>query len=259
MASSMLDEDQVPVDVRVDESMIRVRFSGGLEIATPVDRFPRLRDADPSQRARWELTGRGNGIHWPDVDEDISVRGLFSSVRRLPESAIEQVPVLISDLLKTTGRLNTLFEGRPFTPDGHLVGSIGEVVAEYIYDLSLEPCSTPQIDGYTKEDARRSVQIKLTGERGNRFGIRWPVPETTLIPDVLLCMRMTRDGFSEVYNGVFPTDLLREKKIASNGQIQLSAIALSELNKSGGLLPQVRSYNFVNRWFKSTPELAEVA
>ena len=253
----MLDEDQIPVDVQVDERMIRVRFSGGLELATPVARFPRLQNAQPAQVARWELTGRGSGIHWPDVDEDISVRGLFATTRRLPESAIEQVPVLIRDLLKTTSRLNVLFKGRPFTPDGHLVGSIGEVVAEYIYDLALEPCSTPQIDARTRSAGTRSVQVKLTGEKGRSFGTRWPIGSGTA-PDILLCMRMTSNGFSEIYNGPFPLDLLAGKPPSSNGQISLSVAALCNLNQSP-LLPQVRSFHSINRWFQATPELASVA
>ncbi len=252
----MLDEDQVPVDVQVDERMIRVRFSGGLELATPVARFPRLQDAHPDQRVRWELTGRGSGIHWPDVDEDISVRGLFATARKVPETPIEQVPVLITDLLKTASRLNSLFNGRQFTPDGHLVGSIGEVVAEYVYDLVLEPCSTPRIDAYTKGDDVLSVQVKLTGEKARAFGIRWP-GDAGIAPDILLCMRMTADGFVEVYNGAFPVDLLASRPRASNGHISLPISALSKLNPS--LLPQVRSLHSINRWFKATPELASVA
>jgi len=51
-----------------------------------------------------------------------------------PASRFEEVPALIGDLLKTTQRLNTLFEGRPFTRTGIWWASIGEVVAEYIYD-----------------------------------------------------------------------------------------------------------------------------
>jgi hypothetical protein len=257
MAFSTLDENQVPVDVRVDDKMIRVTFSGGLELATPVERFPRLRDADPSKRTNWQLIGRGYGIHWPDVDEDISVRGLFATARQTPESAIEQIPALISDLLKTTSRLNGLFEGRQFTPDGHLVGSIGEVVAEYIYDLCLEPSSTPLIDAYTKNENRRSVQIKLTGEKGQKFAVRWPVPANSILPDVLICLKMTVDGFVEIYNGPFPTELLQGKGQSSNGQISLSLKTLSDLNPR--LLPEVRSYSYINRWFQATPELAEVA
>jgi hypothetical protein len=257
MSSSTLDENRIPVDVRVDDGMIRVRFSGGLELATPVERFPRLRDAAPAQRSRWELVGRGDGIHWPDVDEDISVRGLFATARPRPETAIEQVPILISDLLKTTSRLNALFKGRQFTPDGHLVGSIGEVVAEYIYDLCLEPCSTPLVDAYTKGGDKKSVQIKLTGQKGRSFGVRWPVPLGSVLPDILICLKMTVDGFVEIYNGQFPVDLLEGKGSSSNGQIGLSASSLSNLNPQ--LLPKVRSFNSINRWFQATPELAEVA
>jgi hypothetical protein len=254
MASSMLDEDFAPVDVQVDDHMIRVRFHGGLELATPVARFSRLQKATAAQRTRWESVGRGSGIHWPDVDEDISLRGLFGTARSLPEGKIEQVPVLITDLLKTTGRLNKLFEGRPFTPDGHLVGSIGEVVAEYIYDLQLEPCSTPQIDAYTKDDIRRSVQIKLTGKTGGSFGVRWP---SSVIPDVLLCMRMTVNGFVEVYNGPFPLKMLDAKPKQKNGQIALTASVLSKQNPS--LLRPIRNFDSINRWFQATPELADVA
>jgi hypothetical protein len=254
MSSSMLDEDQIPVDVQVDDWMIRVRFSGGLELATPVARFPRLKNAAPARRTRWQLIGRGHGIHWPDVDEDISVRGLFATARAMPDSPVEQVPVLISDLLKTTGRLNTLFPGRPFTPDGHLVGSIGEVVAEHVYDLRLEPCSTPQVDAYTKD--KKSVQVKLTGEKGQSFGIRWPIQPGTLVPDILLCLKMTTNGFVEIYNGPFPINLL-EGKTSSNGQISIGLKKLLDLNPSQ--LPVVRSFESINRWFTSTPELAEVA
>ncbi|MBF0335480.1 MAG: DUF2442 domain-containing protein, partial [Alphaproteobacteria bacterium] len=39
--------------------------------------FPRLRDASPEQRGHWRLIGRGQGVHWPDVDEDISVASLM--------------------------------------------------------------------------------------------------------------------------------------------------------------------------------------
>jgi len=78
MNSSVIDEfDEalVPVDVQVDDAMIHVRFKGGLEIDSPVSEFPRL-------------NGRGYGIHWPDVDEDITVRGLIARAKpRLAEVA----------------------------------------------------------------------------------------------------------------------------------------------------------------------------
>ena len=91
MFSSRLGPELVPVEVRVDAEMIRVRFSGGLEIATPVALFPRLANAEPAQRERWQLNGRGYGIHWPDVDEDISVPGLLANATEQHASAMPEV------------------------------------------------------------------------------------------------------------------------------------------------------------------------
>jgi len=245
MHSSLVSEDLVPVDVAVDEVMIRVKFNGGLEIATPVARFPRLAEATPEQRAHWRLIGRGDGVHWPEVDEDISVRTLLSQPARKPVSRIEEVPALIGDLIKTTKRLNTLFEGRPFTPDGHLVGSIGEVVAEYIYGVRLEPCSTPQVDAHTQDG--RSVQIKLTGANGNSFGFRWSNRTPTKPADLLLALKLTDRGFEEIYNGLFPAELLRGRRDTSNGQISISLTKLRELNPR--LLQHEHSFDSINRWF----------
>ena len=254
MSFFALDEDQVPVDVQVDDDMIRVRFSGGLEIATPVSRFPRLQHAAPAARRNWELRGRGYGIHWPDVDEDVSVRGLFATVRKMPEPAVEQIPVLISDLIKTAGRLNTLFPGRPFTPDGHLVGSIGEVVAAYIYDLKLEPCSNPGYDARTRE-GKLTVEIKLTGASGDSFNFRSMEQGGAVMPDVLICLKLSNEGFAEIYNGDFPMALLADKKTQRNGQVRLALSKLKQMNP--GLLPKARSFESINRWF--TPELSNVA
>jgi hypothetical protein len=253
MHSSIISEDLIPVDVAVDEVMIRVKFNGGLEIATPVARFPRLALATAEQKAHWRLIGRGDGVHWPDVDEDISVRTLLSQPARKPVSRIEEVPALIGDLLKTTKRLNTLFEGRPFTPDGHLVGSIGEVVAEYIYGLRLEPSSTPQVDAHTQDG--RSVQIKLTGANGNSFGFRWSNRLPAKPAAILIALKLTDKGFEEIYNGQFPEDLLRGRRDTSNGQISISLAKLRELNPS--LLHHEHPFESINRWFAAG--LREVA
>lgn len=69
--------DATAVDVRVDATLLHVTLADGRELAAPLQWFPRLRDATPEQRAHWRLIGRGQGIHWPDVDEDISVAGLM--------------------------------------------------------------------------------------------------------------------------------------------------------------------------------------
>jgi hypothetical protein len=64
-------------DVCCDDEMLRVRLSDGREICAPLEWFPLLRDASAGQRANWRPIGRGIGIHWPDLDEDISVESLL--------------------------------------------------------------------------------------------------------------------------------------------------------------------------------------
>ena len=253
MTSSLISDDLVPISVSVDDLTLSVSFNGGLKLSIPVSRFPRLSKATPSQRSNWRLIGRGDGIHWPDLDEDISVASLLRLPKRKPATRFEEVPALIGDLLKTTERLNILFEGRPFTPDGHLVGSIGEVVAEYIYDLKLQPVSTPQIDAHTQDG--RSVQIKLTGEKGTSFGMRWSNQPRTQQADLLICLKLTTSGFTEIYNGPFSVDLLESRADTSNGQLSVRISKLAVRNPK--LLRPVNSFDSINRWF--TPHLSDVA
>jgi len=54
-----------------------VHLVDGRSLTVPLQWFPRLRDATPDQRGHWRLIGSGTGIHWPDIDEDISVAGLL--------------------------------------------------------------------------------------------------------------------------------------------------------------------------------------
>jgi Protein of unknown function (DUF2442) len=77
MSTSAIEFDSAAVDVSVDDFMLRVTLADGRELAVPLEWFPRLRNATPEQRTHWRLIGRGDGIHWPDVDEDISVRTLL--------------------------------------------------------------------------------------------------------------------------------------------------------------------------------------
>jgi hypothetical protein len=54
-----------------------VHLEDGRSLTVPLEWFPRLRDATPAARTHWELMGHGLGIHWPDLDEDLSVAGLL--------------------------------------------------------------------------------------------------------------------------------------------------------------------------------------
>jgi len=59
-------------DVRVTDQALTVCFVDGRTISVPLEWYPRLHGATPAQRDNWQLIGEGHGIHWPDVDEDIS-------------------------------------------------------------------------------------------------------------------------------------------------------------------------------------------
>lgn len=72
-----VDPDPTAIDAEVSDAALRIVLSDGRELTVPLAWFPRLRDATVEQRRNWELIGRGHGLHWPDVDEDISVRVLL--------------------------------------------------------------------------------------------------------------------------------------------------------------------------------------
>jgi hypothetical protein len=63
--------------VEVTDEMLRVSLSDGREVAVPISWYPRLSHASPKHRRVWELVGAGHGIHWPELDEDISVENLL--------------------------------------------------------------------------------------------------------------------------------------------------------------------------------------
>ena len=65
-------------NVTVSENTISVDLSDGRSISVPLAWYPRLSHASLAERKRWRLIGRGLGIHWHDLDEDISVEGLLS-------------------------------------------------------------------------------------------------------------------------------------------------------------------------------------
>lgn len=77
MSTSVERFDASAVAVEVTEDVLRVVLADGRELSAPLDWFPRLRAASPSQRADWRLIGGGQGIHWPQFDEDISVASLM--------------------------------------------------------------------------------------------------------------------------------------------------------------------------------------
>jgi hypothetical protein len=63
--------------VEVSDDTITAHLADGRVISVPLAWSWRLSDATPAQRANWRLIGRGHGVHWPDVDEDISAEGML--------------------------------------------------------------------------------------------------------------------------------------------------------------------------------------
>ena len=65
-------------NVMVTEDTLNVDLSDGRTISVPLTWFPRLVHASREQRDNWRLIGRGHGIHWDDIDEDVSVEGIIA-------------------------------------------------------------------------------------------------------------------------------------------------------------------------------------
>ena len=75
--SSLATETAAAKHVKVTEHALVVELRDGRCVSVPIEWYPRLAEGRPSERRRWELIGPGIGIHWPDLDEDISVEGLL--------------------------------------------------------------------------------------------------------------------------------------------------------------------------------------
>jgi hypothetical protein len=64
--------------VSVTDDTLVVDLVDGRTVSVPLSWYPRLTHGTPAERSKWRLIGRGEGIHWPDLDEDISVAGLLA-------------------------------------------------------------------------------------------------------------------------------------------------------------------------------------
>ncbi len=89
--------DERVADVRCNDEHLIVSLQDGRSITVPLDWYPRLKAASASERANWESAGGGYGIHWPDLDEDLSSEGLLRGAPALsknestPKSNLEEM------------------------------------------------------------------------------------------------------------------------------------------------------------------------
>jgi hypothetical protein len=68
------------LELEVTEEAIVAQLADGRTISVPLAWSWRLANATPAQRSRFEFIGNGEGVHWPDIDEDISARGMLSGI-----------------------------------------------------------------------------------------------------------------------------------------------------------------------------------
>ncbi len=140
---------------------------------------------------------------------------------------------LIGQLYRVVAALEEEFEGRRFTPDGHLVGSIGEVVAAFAFNLMLLPASNERHDGKALNGTL--VQIKLTG--GDRSISLYSEPEH------LLVLQLRNSEFVTVYNGRGSVAWQKCRAEAKNGQRSIALSTLRRLDKEElDKLPQVNPF-----------------
>ena len=139
----------------------------------------------------------------------------------MPEPQIPQripLPAPVAKIYEAVAELSALYPGRPFTPDGHLVGSIGEVIAAEALGLTLYPPSQACHDAF---DANGDVQIKLTAGKS--------ISMYSLCERLVVLKVVTPQEAEIVYDG--PGDIAWENAgpMAKNGQRRISIVSLKRL------------------------------
>ena len=134
----------------------------------------------------------------------------------------EKLQSLVKQLYSTVNELEAMFPGRHFTPDGHMVGSLGECLVADAYDLELMTASNKGFDALTPE----GIEVEIKATQSNTVAFRSEHAHTIVI-------KINKDGsFEEVFNG--PGSIVWQqfdgKKVPSNGQFQISITKLAQLN-----------------------------
>lgn len=78
MSSSTVDVQVFATSVRVDDQQITVELTDGRTVSAPIAWYPRLAHGTPAERIAWRLIAGGRGIHWTELDEDVSVENLLA-------------------------------------------------------------------------------------------------------------------------------------------------------------------------------------
>ena len=103
MSTAVSVENRI-AQVEVTNETITARLTDGRVISVPLAWSWRLSEATPAQRANWELIGDGYGVHWPDVDEDISADGMLHGVPAHRPNGARRTPARPADQATQTTR-----------------------------------------------------------------------------------------------------------------------------------------------------------
>jgi hypothetical protein len=74
-------KEPIAQQLTISDDTLAVDLADGRTISVPLAWFPRLSHGTPAERSNWRLIGKGTGIHWPDLDEDISIESLLAGRR----------------------------------------------------------------------------------------------------------------------------------------------------------------------------------
>jgi hypothetical protein len=159
--------------------------------------------------------------------------GILRADGKTQEQGFARIPTLIRQLYGVVAELEKEFGDRKFTPDGHLVGSIGEVIAAYAFGLTLFPASNEIHDAQAADGT--PVQIKLTGGTKGISLYSEPVH--------LLVLQMTGETFRTIYNGPGGPAWESCGAVQKNGQRTISLSSLQRLDSAADRkLPQLHEF-----------------
>ena len=131
---------------------------------------------------------------------------------------IEEVPNKIRQIYGIVSELESMFK-RHFTPDGHMVGSIGEVLAAYHYGLNLLEASTKSHDA----ESQNGILVQIKATQGKQIGIRSE-------PEHLIVLGIEKDGSNyEIYNGPGSLAWNNAGKMQKNGQRNIGVSKLKNI------------------------------
>lgn len=158
------------------------------------------------------------------------------------EEQINKAYLNIKELLNIVGDLEDSFPGRHFTLDGHLVGSIGEIMAAYYYGIELYEASAPTHDGKTNDG--KEVQVKITQQ--DRVVIN-EEPEYLIV----LFLNRSTGEISEIYNGAGAMPWETAYIYQKHNTRYMMVSKLIEMDKSVSIEDRIPMVHKINKYVKT--------